>query len=288
MRVSRVIAASGDITDEDFNRIKSYCINPIESHEVSLDKPETLETDYVKSHGEKTVEGFIDKTEQELAGLIDELSLARDVEDIKFCRRYFKEREKRNPTLTELRMIDTYWSDHCRHTTFLTKLEKVEFEDEFIKNVFESYRQDRSQIYRDNQKSISLMDIATLAMKKLKAEGMLSALDLSDEINACSIKVDAEIDGEKVPYLVMFKNETHNHPTEIEPFGGAATCLGGAIRDTLSGRSYVYQAMLVTGSGDPRRPLSRLFRKASAAQNYHDRCCGYSSYGNQVGLPPVW
>jgi phosphoribosylformylglycinamidine synthase len=285
VRVSRVIAASGDITDEDFNRIKSYCINPIESHEVSLDKPETLETDYVKSHGEKTVEGFIDKTEQELAGLIDELSLAMDVEDIKFCRRYFKDREKRNPTLTELRMIDTYWSDHCRHTTFLTKLEKVEFEDEFIKNVFESYRQDRSQIYRDNQKSISLMDIATLAMKKLKAEGMLSALDLSDEINACSIKVDAEIDGEKVPYLVMFKNETHNHPTEIEPFGGAATCLGGAIRDPLSGRSYVYQAMRVTGSGDPRRPVEQtLPGKLPQRKITTTAAAGYSSYGNQIGL----
>jgi phosphoribosylformylglycinamidine synthase len=285
IRVARVISVIGNISDDDFNHIKDYYINPIESSEVSLGKPDSLSIQHQPVHDVEVIDGFIDKTRQQLEELVAQLSLAMDIDDVEFCRQYFKNEEKRNPTLTEIRMIDTYWSDHCRHTTFLTKLENVEFKDAFIERTYKDYLQDRQFVYQDKDKSITLMDIATLAMKKLKKQGKLPELDESEEVNACSIKVDVEIDGKKEPWLVMFKNETHNHPTEIEPFGGAATCLGGAIRDPLSGRSYVYQAMRITGSGDPRRPVEEtLPGKLPQRKITTTAAAGYSSYGNQIGL----
>jgi len=285
VRAAKLIILSGDISDEEFSKIKDYCINPVEAHEASLEKPKDLSAKYDVPNDVEVLGGFITMQDEDLQNLINELGLAMDLEDIKFCRNYFADDGKRNPTITEIRMIDTYWSDHCRHTTFLTKLNNINFQDEFVKSVYEDYLSTRKFVYGDRHKNICLMDIATIAMKKLKKENKLTALDESEEINACSIKVDVDVDGKTEKWLVMFKNETHNHPTEIEPFGGAATCLGGAIRDPLSGRVYVYQAMRVTGSGDPRKTINEtLPGKLPQRKISTTAAAGYSSYGNQIGL----
>ncbi|MBP7176082.1 MAG: phosphoribosylformylglycinamidine synthase [Thermoclostridium sp.] len=289
VRVATITVIEGVISDEGFERIKSFCINPVESREAALEKPETLRVEQPVPADVETVTGFISMDGDALKNMSSQFGFAMSDEDLEFCRLYFRDEEKRDPTVTELRMIDTYWSDHCRHTTFLTRIEDVQFEGgpvtDKIKQVYDSYLETRKKVYGDRKKTICLMDIATLAMKELKRTGFLNDLDQSEEINACSIIVDVDINGKTEPWLVMFKNETHNHPTEIEPFGGAATCLGGAIRDPLSGRSYVYQAMRVTGSGDPRKPVSetlpgKLPQRVITTTAAH----GYSSYGNQIGL----
>lgn len=285
---SKVYVIEGNITDEEFINIKNYCINPVDSREASLEKPAVLEEKLELPQNVEILNGFIYKTEEELIKFLGEKGLAMSLEDLEFCRDYFKNEEKRNPTITEIKVIDTYWSDHCRHTTFMTELKNIKIEEgKFsapIKSSYDDYIQFRSELKRED-KPLCLMDIATIAMKKLKAEGKLDNLDESEEINACSILVDADIDGRTEKWLVMFKNETHNHPTEIEPFGGAATCIGGAIRDPLSGRSYVYQAMRVTGSGDPTVDLkSTLDGKLPQKKITTGAAQGYSSYGNQIGL----
>ncbi len=250
---------SGNITDEEFNKIKGYIINPVDSREAGLEKSESLALVTEKPTEVEILDGFIELDEEGLNNFVKSQGLAMTLEDLKHVQVYFRDDEHRNPTITEIKVLDTYWSDHCRHTTFMTELENVEIAEgkytDAIKETFDDYMNTRKEIYVERKKDVCLMDIATLAMKKLKKEGKLADLDESEEINACSINVDVEIDGKPEKYLVMFKNETHNHPTEIEPFGGAATCLGGAIRDPLSGRSYVYQAMRVTGAADPRTPL---------------------------------
>lgn len=276
VRTGKVVAILGDISDEDFLRIKDYCINSIEAHEIGLDKPATLLDSYEPPKPIEALDWFNDCAPDEV---IARLSLAMDRNDVLCCQDYFK-CEGRAPTTTEIRVLDTYWSDHCRHTTFLTELTEVKIHDARIKEVYEEYL-----AHKDASKPICLMDVATGAMKRLKAAGALKNLDLSDEINACSIEIEADINGKKVPYLIMFKNETHNHPTEIEPYGGAATCLGGAIRDPLSGRAYVYQAMRVTGSGDPRKKVSdTLPGKLPQRKITVGAAKGFSSYGNQIGL----
>ncbi|MCK9479645.1 MAG: phosphoribosylformylglycinamidine synthase [Firmicutes bacterium] len=286
VRTSKIISAVGKISGDDFCRIKSYLINPVESCEIVLKKPKNLDIHCNAVADVETIDGFIDKNRDELSKFGDDFGLAMDVDDLELCKNYFKNDEKRNPTTTEIKMIDTYWSDHCRHTTFLTTLENVAFQDDITKQVYDQYLNDRKKVYGGVQKNITLMDIATLAMKKLKKEGKLPLLDQSEEINACSIKVDIEVDGKIEEWYVMFKNETHNHPTEIEPFGGAATCLGGAIRDPLSGRAYVYQAMRVTGSGDPRTPIDQTLSGKLAQRAITTTAAkGYSSYGNQIGVP---
>ncbi len=273
---ARIIALSGDISDADFEAVKKYMINPVEAMEASLEKPETLEAKQTVPADVAQIEGFIDMDDAALSKLLSEMGLAMDMDDLRFCRAHFKE-EGRDPFVTEIRMIDTYWSDHCRHTTFLTNLENVEIEDGIVKDTYEEFLK--------TGRRPCLMQIATAAGKELRKKGYLTKLDISEEINACSIEVEADIDGEKMPYLVMFKNETHNHPTEIEPFGGAATCLGGAIRDPLSGRSYVYQAMRITGAADPRASMDEtLPGKLPQRKITKSAAAGYSSYGNQIGL----
>ncbi|MCB9208843.1 MAG: phosphoribosylformylglycinamidine synthase [Ignavibacteriales bacterium] len=288
---SKVIIFSGNISDEDFLRIKNYIINPVDSHLADLSKPNTLKDEFPSPPDVEIISDFIKMNDDGLSQLLKDLALAMDLADLQFCQKYFRDEEKRNPTLTELRILDTYWSDHCRHTTFLTKIDSVEFEEgkftNKIKEVYNDYLKTRDSVYgtKINEKDICLMDIATIAMKDLKKKGKLPGLDLSEEINACSIEVKVDIDGEDQDWLVMFKNETHNHPTEIEPFGGAATCLGGAIRDPLSGRVYVYQAMRVTGSGDPRIPIEETIEgKLPQRKITTEAAHGYSSYGNQIGL----
>ncbi|MGI6084813.1 MAG: phosphoribosylformylglycinamidine synthase, partial [Acetivibrionales bacterium] len=289
VRVAKLIVLSGDISDTDYNKIIDFVINPVETRKASLEKPESLKEDYPVPDDVKTVEGFIEMSAEELKALMDEMGFAMSPDDLSFCQEYFRDMEERNPTITELRMIDTYWSDHCRHTTFLTGIQDVEFAANpiarRIKGVYEDYIDIRKQVYGKREKDINLMDIATLAMKHLKKTGHLDNLDESDEINACSIVVRAIVDDKPEEWLVMFKNETHNHPTEIEPFGGAATCLGGAIRDPLSGRAYVYQAMRITGSADPRTPLDQTLPGKLPQRVITTRAAqGYSSYGNQIGL----
>ena len=284
-----VIVIEGNITDADFKRIKSFFINPVESREASLEKPSTLYVEQPYPEDVQIIKGFISMNTEELEKMWEKNGFAMSMQDLVFCRDYFKNTEKRDPTITEIRVIDTYWSDHCRHTTFLTEIEDVSFDNGLvcakIQEVYQSYLDTRKKVYTNKNKKITLMDIATLAMKEMKRTGKLNDLDESDEINACSIVVDVDVDGKTEPYLVMFKNETHNHPTEIEPFGGAATCLGGAIRDPLSGRSYVYQAMRVTGCGDPRKPISEtLPGKLPQRVITTTAARGYSSYGNQIGL----
>lgn len=255
--VAKVFLLDNSISETEFEKIKSYSINPVESREASLDKPTTLEQKFKMPTEVEILNGFTNKTKEELAEFHKQTGLAMTVEDILHIQKYFKDEEKREPTITEIRVLDTYWSDHCRHTTFLTHIKDVKIEDgkftKPIKKAYDLYLNTKKEL--NNTKDVCLMDIATLGMKELKKLGKLKDLDESEEINACSIKVDAVVDGKKEKWLVMFKNETHNHPTEIEPFGGAATCLGGAIRDPLSGRAYVYQAMRVTGAGDPRTPI---------------------------------
>ena len=286
---AKLYILTGDIDDELFAKIKSYVINPVDSREASLEKPETLELETEIPTEVATIEGFIDFSMEELEKFLKEQGLAMTIDDLKYVQEYFQNQEKRNPTITEIKVLDTYWSDHCRHTTFMTQIKDVEIEDgkfnEIIKETYSKYVEARNTIYVDRQKDMCLMDIATIAVKELKAAGKLEDLDESEEINACSINIDVNVDGKIEKYLLMFKNETHNHPTEIEPFGGAATCLGGAIRDPLSGRSYVYQAMRVTGSADPRTSLEdTLHGKLMQKKITTEAANGYSSYGNQIGL----
>ena len=284
----------GGVSEEEFEQIKHYCINPVDSRQTGLEKPETLTVVYDEPEDVKILEGFRGEPEAELKGLYASLNLAMTFRDFQHIQRYFREEEERDPSMTEIRVLDTYWSDHCRHTTFATELKEVEFGEGYYREplemTYQSYLDTREEIYagRDD-KFICLMDIALMAMKKLRAEGRLEDMEVSDEINACSIVVPVEIDYGDGPlqeeWLVFFKNETHNHPTEIEPFGGAATCLGGAIRDPLSGRGYVYQAMRVTGAADPTVPASQTLKgKLSQARLVRGAAKGYSSYGNQVGL----
>ncbi len=290
INTARVIVLEGSITEEEFNSIKKYYINPVESREAKMEKPETLKSQVEQPEDVATLDGFTSMDEKQLSELLREMGFAMSFDDIVFCQSYFKNTEKRDPSVTEMRMIDTYWSDHCRHTTFLTCIDSVKFEKgrftEVIEETYKDYMEKREDIYKDrNDKDVCLMDVALMAMKALKKQGKLNDLDLSDEINACSIVINADINGKNEEWLVMFKNETHNHPTEIEPFGGAATCLGGAIRDPLSGRVYVYQAMRVTGSGDPRTKLEDTIQgKLPQKKITTGAASGYSSYGNQIGL----
>ena len=282
IRTARVYVLGGKLSDEDVARIKKYVINPVEAREASLDKPETLKVNYDIPTEVATLDGFISYNEDELAGFIKTYGLAMDIDDIRFCRDYFAS-EKRDPTITEIRMIDTYWSDHCRHTTFLTTIDSVKFEDALLQKAYDEYIKVRKELGRT--KPQNLMDIGTIAAKYLKKQGKLDKLDESEEINACTVKIEVEVDGKKEPWLLLFKNETHNHPTEIEPFGGAATCIGGAIRDPLSGRSYVYAAMRVTGAADPTVPVSATIQgKLPQRKIVQTAAAGYSSYGNQIGL----
>lgn len=286
---AKVIVLQGKVSDEELAKIKAYCINPVESREAILEKPENLGMQVETPNDVETLKGFIAMDSRELEGLREKLGLAMSFADFQFCQNYFKNTEKRNPTLTEIRVIDTYWSDHCRHTTFLTEIEKVSIEEGAytapIQRAYHEYLQSREMVYGNEKKDICLMDIAVMGMKELKKKGLLQDLDESEEVNACSIVVQVDVDGRDEEWLVMFKNETHNHPTEIEPFGGAATCLGGAIRDPLSGRVYVYQAMRVTGSGDPRGKVEdTLPGKLPQRKITVGAAAGYSSYGNQIGL----
>ncbi len=281
---------SGKLTDNEKTKIKELCINPVDSREASSELPQTLVTEFKVPDDVIIFEGFKDMQEDKLNELYNSLGLAMTFKDFKFIQEYFHNEEKRNPSMTEIRVLDTYWSDHCRHTTFATELKEVNFKDGFYKEPMQAsynkYLADRKELYKDRKdKFVCLMDLALLAMKKLKAEGKLDDQEESDEINACSIVVPVEIDGNTEEWLVNFKNETHNHPTEIEPFGGAATCLGGAIRDPLSGRTYVYQAMRITGAADPTVPISEtLHGKLPQRKLVTGAAQGYSSYGNQIGL----
>lgn len=286
VRSARVYIVKGLLSSDEIDAIKSYIINPVESREASLEKPETLDVQYELPSKVDTVDGFIYSTDEDLKTLLTKLGLAMDFDDIKFCRDYFKDKEGRNPTITEIRMIDTYWSDHCRHTTFLTKIDNVDIQADYILDTYNKYLAAREQLYAGRQdKPITLMDLALMGAKKLKKDGVLKQLDESEEINACSVKIKVDVDGQEQDWLLMFKNETHNHPTEIEPFGGAATCLGGAIRDPLSGRSYVYQAMRVTGAANPLVPVEDTIPgKLPQRKITVGAANGYSSYGNQIGL----
>ena len=290
IRTATTYCLSGTISDEEFESIRSYCINPVDSRETGFEKPDTLAVHYEEPGDIKIFDGFKDMNEGELKELYDSLSLAMTFKDFLHIQNYFANDEKRDPSVTEIRVLDTYWSDHCRHTTFSTELTDVSFDEgKFlppIKKAYDDYLLARSDVYKDRgDKFVCLMDIALMGMKELKKQGKLADQEESDEINACSIVVPVKIDGVTEEWLVSFKNETHNHPTEIEPFGGAATCLGGAIRDPLSGRSYVYQAMRVTGAADPTRPINEtLPGKLSQKKLVRGAASGYSSYGNQIGL----
>jgi len=289
VRTAKIVILQGNLTAEQIIQIKKYLINPVDSHEASLQKPQSLQENFQIPADVQILNNFINLNEDECQKLLNKLGLAMSMADLLHTQKYFRDQEQRNPTITEIKMLDTYWSDHCRHTTFMSKIEDVKFADGKltapIKTAFQNYQQTRQFLYADNPKNMCLMDMAVIAMKELRKKGQLKNLEISQEINACSIIVQAKIDGKTEPWLVMFKNETHNHPTEIEPFGGAATCLGGAIRDPLSGRSYVYQAMRVTGAGDPRTPLSEtLLGKLPQRKITTEAAHGYSSYGNQIGL----
>ena len=290
IRSAMTYVLSGDLSAEDFGKIKEYCINPVDSRETDEVKPETLVTEFEEPKDVAIFGGFKDMSEDALKELYESLNLAMTFKDFLHIQNYFKGEENRDPSMTEIRVLDTYWSDHCRHTTFSTELKNVYFEDGFyhepIVATYEQYLKDREEIFKGrDDKFVCLMDIALIAMRKLKAEGKLADMEESDEINACSIVVPVEIDGKEEEWLVFFKNETHNHPTEIEPFGGAATCLGGAIRDPLSGRGYVYQAMRVTGAADPTVSLKdTLNGKLAQRKIVTGAAGGYSSYGNQIGL----
>lgn len=281
---------SGTVTEEELGKIKAYCINPVDSRETSLKKPETLKQDFADPADVSIMENFCSMDEKDFKALYDSLGLAMTYKDFLHIRKYFTEEEKRDPSMTEIRVLDTYWSDHCRHTTFSTELKEVTFAQGYyekpIRDSYEKYLKTHQEVFAGrSDKFVCLMDLALMAMRKLKKEGYLNDQEESDEINACSIVVPVEIDGKTEEWLISFKNETHNHPTEIEPFGGAATCLGGAIRDPLSGRSYVYQAMRVTGAADPTLPLSETLKgKLSQKKLVRGAAAGYSSYGNQIGL----
>ncbi|MBE1305393.1 phosphoribosylformylglycinamidine synthase [Clostridium botulinum] len=288
VKYSKIFVIKGNIAKEELERIKEYCINKVDSREAQLEKPNSLQDIQLEVQSVEILHGFIDLSEKKLKEFLEDRNLAMTSEDLKFCQEYFRDKEKRNPTITEIKVIDTYWSDHCRHTTFMTEIEDIKIEEGLysnaIKESYETYKNIKRHIYV-KERATCLMDIATIAAKELRKKGLMEDLDVSPEINACSIVVDAEINGKTEKWIVMFKNETHNHPTEIEPFGGAATCVGGAIRDPLSGRVYVYQAMRVTGSADPRQNIEdtlegKLPQKKITTEAAH----GYSSYGNQIGL----
>ena len=285
---AKVYVLQGQLSQEDLSKIRHYLINPVESREASMDKPETLVRTHETPDHVPTIDGFISMDEKALASLLDELGLAMDLDDLKFLQTYFRDEEHRDPTMTEVRVVDTYWSDHCRHTTFSTHLDRVDVDDPQVKAAYQRYLDARVEVYGQEkaaQRPQTLMDVATIGAKTLKKRGLLPELDESEEINACSIHVPAQVDGKEQDWLLMFKNETHNHPTEIEPFGGAATCIGGCIRDPLSGRAYVHQAMRVTGAGDPRASLDQtLSGKLPRRKLCQTAAAGYSSYGNQIGL----
>ena len=288
IRTAKVYVLTGDISGEELAAIKKYVINAVESREASLDMPETLAVHYDAPETVATVEGFTAMDESALAALLEQLGLAMDLDDLKFLQAYFRDTEHRDPTITEIRVVDTYWSDHCRHTTFSTHLDSITIHDAGVQAAYEQYLAARVAVYGEEKaakRPQTLMDIATIGAKYLKKQGKLPELDESEEINACSIHVTAKVNGEDQDWLLMFKNETHNHPTEIEPFGGAATCIGGCIRDPLSGRAYVHQAMRVTGAGDPRASLKdTLPGKLPQRKLCQTAAAGYSSYGNQIGL----
>ncbi len=282
VRTAKIYAVYGQISEEELETVKRYVINPVESREASFEKPETLKLSHAVPTEVETLHGFLQMDRTALEKFLERYGLAMDGDDIAFCQKYFQS-ERRDPTLTEIRMIDTYWSDHCRHTTFLTTIDKVSFVDPLLQHTYEEYLAARQEIGRT--KPVNLMDVGTIAAKVLKKRGLLEKLDESEEINACTVKIKVDVDGKEEDYLLLFKNETHNHPTEIEPFGGAATCIGGAIRDPLSGRSYVYAAMRVTGAGDPTRPVSETMEgKLPQRKLVTTAAAGYSSYGNQIGL----
>ncbi len=282
VRTARVYLLYGDLTAEQIAEIKKYVINPVESREASLELPETLRINYEIPTTVETLTGFTALDKDGLQAFINQYGLAMDLDDITFCQQYFCS-EHRDPTITEIRMIDTYWSDHCRHTTFQTTIDSVRFEDALLENAYQDYLATRE--YLGRTKPINLMDVATLAVKYLRKTGKLDKLDESEEINACTVKINVDVDGVSEPWLLLFKNETHNHPTEIEPFGGAATCIGGAIRDPLSGRAYVYGAMRVTGAADPLKPVSETMPgKLPQRKIVTTAAAGYASYGNQIGL----
>ena len=290
IRSATTYVIEGNVTDEEFDAIKHHCINPVDSRETGLEKPETLVTVFPEPEDVKIFDGFKDMSEADLKALYDSLNLAMTFKDFQHIQNYFKNEEKRDPSMTEIRVLDTYWSDHCRHTTFSTELTDVKFDEgdykEPIVKTYEKYLADREVLYKGrDDKFVCLMDLALMAMKKLKSEGKLADQEESDEINACRIVVPVDVDGKEEEWLINFKNETHNHPTEIEPFGGAATCLGGAIRDPLSGRTYVYQAMRVTGAADPTVSVKETLKgKLPQKKLVRSAAHGYSSYGNQIGL----
>ena len=289
VRTSKFYVLEGDLSDAEIDKIKAYIINPVDCMEASLEKPKTLSPRYAEPEDVENIDGFINMSEEEVPTLCEKLGLAMSHADILHIHEYFKNTEKRDPTITEIKVLDTYWSDHCRHTTFLTNITKIEIEDgRFaapINYSYEQYLKIRDEVHVNKDKPVSLMDIAQMGMRYLSKTGELKGIFESEEVNACAIKVKAEVNGKEEDWVVMFKNETHNHPTEIEPFGGAATCLGGAIRDPLSGRAYVYQAMRVTGSGDPTGPFEKTLKgKLSQRKITEGAAHGYSSYGNQIGV----
>ena len=288
VRTAKIYLLEGALSPVDVEKVKKFLINPVECREASLETVYSLQQQYQVPTSVALVEGFMAMNASELAALLNEKGLAMDLDDLKFLQKYFRDEEKRDPTITELRLVDTYWSDHCRHTTFSTHIDNIEINDPAVQAAYQRYLAARVEVYGEEKAAArpqTLMDIATIGTKLLKKRGMLPELDESEEINACSIHVDADINGETQDWLLMFKNETHNHPTEIEPFGGAATCIGGCIRDPLSGRAYVHQAMRVTGAGDPRTPLEKtLPGKLPQRKICQTAAAGYSSYGNQIGL----
>ncbi len=288
IRTAKVYALYGDLTAAQVEEIKKYVINPVEAREAGFEKPETLQAEYAVPKAVATVTGFTAMDKAALSDLLDELGLAMDLDDLTFLQTYFRDEEGRDPTITEIRVVDTYWSDHCRHTTFSTHFENVRIHDPAVQAAYERYLAARVEVYGEEKAAArpqTLMDIATIATKVLKKRGLTPELDESEEINACSIHLTATVDGEEQDWLLMFKNETHNHPTEIEPFGGAATCIGGCIRDPLSGRAYVHQAMRITGAADPRKTMAEtLPGKLPQRKICQTAAAGYSSYGNQIGL----
>ena len=288
VRAATVYVLAGNLSDADLAHARGYLINPVESREATLDKPETLIQQYPEPADVPVLEGFTTLDQEGLEALLSQYGLAMDLADLAFLQAYFKDEEKRDPTLTEVRVVDTYWSDHCRHTTFSTHLDRVDINDPAVKAAYDRYLAARVEVYGEEkaaQRPQTLMDMATIGAKTLKKRGLLPELDQSEEINACSIHVPATVDGNEQDWLLMFKNETHNHPTEIEPFGGAATCIGGCIRDPLSGRVYVHQAMRLTGCGDPRVPVNETLEgKLPQRKIAQTAAAGYSSYGNQIGL----
>ena len=286
VRTAKIYYIQGGLTEEEKARVKETLINPVEAREASLEKPATIRMDYPLPDLPPVLEGFTAMDAAGLQELRSSMGLAMDFADIEFLQKYFREEERRDPTVTEVRVIDTYWSDHCRHTTFNTILKDISIEPAYIRSTYEDYLKLRTDLYgADTDRPVSLWDLATIGTKALKKAGKVPSLDESEEINACSVKIPVDVNGSDQEWLLMFKNETHNHPTEIEPFGGAATCLGGAIRDPLSGRAYVYQAMRITGAADPLKPVEETMKgKLPQSRLTVTAANGYSSYGNQIGL----